>query len=152
MPGKDCAATVGLNYNRIMRALLSGGFHHGKEIEVADYYSNVSVTLPPPEGFFDAANTPVESELYELVSVSNGLGRYRIVPNDALKPFVETEVVKDIGKVKGESGGFIELKNGEKCLRIADAVVRREDGSFNIRREWRRPGKQPFDETIYAVK
>ena len=47
-------------------------------------------------------------------------------------------------------GGYLETKDGQLCLRLADTVTTCEYGGatlWHLTRQWQRPGEQPFNNT-----
>jgi len=65
----------------------------------------------------------------------------------AAQTIQETETVTTLPPAC--AGGYLENKNGRVCLRMADTIIANSDGTFNVTREWRPPGKEPWDANLY---
>jgi hypothetical protein len=50
-----------------------------------------------------------------------------------------------------DHGGFLEMRNGELCLRCHDTVIFTGD-KYILTRKWQPPEGRPWDTEIYEVK
>lgn len=48
-------------------------------------------------------------------------------------------------------GNYLQIKNGELCLRIADEITR-DAIAFGLLKTWKRPMGHPWDTDIYEFK
>ncbi|TXH09649.1 MAG: hypothetical protein E6R03_16525 [Hyphomicrobiaceae bacterium] len=48
-------------------------------------------------------------------------------------------------------GGFLEIKEGELCLRMGDMINMLDAKTGVLQRSWQRPGREPFDAKFYAL-
>lgn len=76
----------------------------------------------------------------------------RFTKGNMAKPrtVVETKEVDRLPVL--DCGGYLETKDGDLCLRLADSVEALRYSGWLITRKWQRPGKQPWDTSIYNKK
>ncbi len=66
------------------------------------------------------------------------------------KPIIEIEIVDSPPEI--DSGGWLEIKNGEHCLRRGDRVERLEGGKYSVERTWLPPLGEPWNRHLYRTK